>query len=436
MNIPAVLGRDVDRGLPGWQLPAFCLLAALAMAVAALNSGTMLHGLVDADRLNVHLLLEIFAVVVSSLVVLVTWHSRTLEQAVSVRNLLIAGFTLTAGLDLAHALSYEGMPDLLTPNSMQKAIFFWLSGRFTELIVLLLVAARVGLGGQRLHAFLWGLFLLGVLLFIGCYRLGWIPSTYVEGQGVTPFKAMLEYGLAGGFLLAALWLWRQQNAQPEDSTLRRLGLAAFIMALAEIGFANFRSSADWVHLLGHIYKVIAYGLICQAWLVSGVQEPYRRLHASKRALRARENELSAILDRLPFAIAKFDLALNYRYSNEPHAAMSGRSPGDMIGRSMSELFTPEIAARLQPYFTRAMSGEEVEFEYERECPDGARQHLLVRLVPERDADDQVDGLLAGLVDTTARDASQQALLDSLRELASLQKALDAHAIVAITVGAD
>ncbi len=54
------------------------------------------------------------------------------------------------------------------------------------------------------------------------------------------------------------------------------------------------------------------------------------------------------------------------------------------------------------------------------------------MVPERQVSGREAGVLAIFTDTSEREHNRRQLIDSLREIAEIKAALDAHAIVAIT----
>lgn len=66
--------------------------------------------------------------------------------------ILGVGFLAVGLIDLAHTLSFAGMPDLVTPSSPEKAINFWLAGRFVAAGVLLAVALSPPPTGRRCAA--------------------------------------------------------------------------------------------------------------------------------------------------------------------------------------------------------------------------------------------------------------------------------------------
>ena len=82
--------------------------------------------------LATHLVLEMFSVIVATLVVVISWQTFRIEDS-SLARVLIFTFTLLAGMDLIHALSFPGMPNLITSSSTEKGIFFWFAGRTIEL---------------------------------------------------------------------------------------------------------------------------------------------------------------------------------------------------------------------------------------------------------------------------------------------------------------
>jgi len=79
--------------------------------------------------LTLHQVLETLSIAVSALVFAVGWKAHSLNPQ---RNVLIlaCGFLGVAILDFSHMLSFAGMPDYITPNSVAKGINFWLPARY------------------------------------------------------------------------------------------------------------------------------------------------------------------------------------------------------------------------------------------------------------------------------------------------------------------
>ena len=400
------------------------------IAVLALPSFSLFeHG--SPGMLITHLLLEMFSVVVSVLVVVIAWHALSLEDR-RIASTLIYAFTVVAGVDVIHAISYEGMPDFGSPSSTAKAIFFWFMGRGFELLAVWLVALRLRLPGQRWHWQAAGLLTIGLLFAIGTWHLDWFPQTFVPGQGVTPFKAYIEWMLFAGNLLAALYFW--QLARREGGSPRHFYFAAacFVMGLGELAFTSYVDTSDFLVIFGHLFKVAAYALIYAGTFRLGMREPYELLQRSERALRHKQAELDAVLRQVPAGVARLDREGRYRYVNEQMARMLGLSMSQIVGRTFEEVVAPERRAEVSYRWARAMTGQLTSYEGQMRGSEGEPLYSSVSIAPERAPDGHITGVIAVAIDTTDLHTLQKQLMNSMHEVSDLKTALDAHAIVAIT----
>lgn len=244
---------------------------------------------------SLHAICEIFAVAIAVLVFAVTWHSYRPEQPT---NLLLLGcaFLAIALLDLAHALSYRGMPDLVTPASPEKAINFWLVSRLLLATTLLLMSLRPWrpLRGKR-PRLLMLLATLGLVALVGVLGLGfpslW-PHTFVDSR-LTPFKIEMEWLIIALLACAALGFLidcRRGSTYAAGSLMA----AALISILAELCFTAYSNVHDLYSLLGHLYKVASYCLIYQAVFVASVREPYERLAVAIAGRQEAEQRIEAM----------------------------------------------------------------------------------------------------------------------------------------------
>ncbi len=241
--------------------------------------------------LPLHTTLEFVAIVAAFLVFATVWH--TPSRQVSASLVLIAVAFYSAGwLDLAHALSYKGMPDLVTPSSIQKAIAFWLAARLMVAVTLFGVsfsprmappskAMRIGI----LAAFsAVNLMVMGGVIF---YEPS-LPATYIEGRGLTGFKVAAEW-LVTGLLVLAAWRFYQQARQSTEEFPALIFGAAATAALGEMFFISYAEVNNVQNLMGHLYKMVSYSLIYRAVFVFSIRMPYNRL-ANKTQLLVQANE--------------------------------------------------------------------------------------------------------------------------------------------------
>ncbi len=283
--------RTAARCLAGCAAAALAQAAMLALPPfpAAMPRHT--------SMLSVHLLLELFAIVIALLIVTVSWHTFSL-RAHRPGHLLIAGFIVVATCDLVHALTYDGMPPLLGDSSTVRAIFFWLMGRSVEAATLGLIALGWAPRMSRSGALAAGLAGSALLVWIGSSRLELFPVTFVKGSGVTPFKAVYEVGLCGLNALVALALWRRAKAGGQSRYLL-LATSAWVIGVGELSFTSYVAPSDFQNIFGHAYKIVAYALLYWATFIGSLRAPFEALKVSEHRASEGEQRIRSLSDNLP-----------------------------------------------------------------------------------------------------------------------------------------
>lgn len=338
---------------PSWKLHpqhraglrrTLAVLTALALAwllaLWYLSAPTLEH---LPQHLVLHSLLEGAAVVIAALVFAVGWNACRMNIQCNVL-LLACGFLGVALLDAAHTLSYQGMPDYVTPNSVAKAILFWLPARYLAAWVLLaavLIPWRPLQPGVVPKKERWGLLVLvlagvavlHVLVFF--FPRGW-PLVYVPPQGLTDFKIAAEYGVVALHLLTlGVLLWRMRGPTAFDAPA--LFAAVGIMALGEVFFTRYMSASDQFNLLGHVYKVLGYLYLYRAIFQGTIEAPYRALAQS-------EQKLQAVLDAVPDMLFEFTRDGRYLRVPRQRAQWLSAPVGEIVGRKVDEVLPPPAAA--------------------------------------------------------------------------------------------
>lgn len=258
--------------------------AIMLVAAVLLPADLFSH---DIDFIPLHTILETFAIVVALQVFGTGWFGSGIKG--KGRMVLLACVFLATGLlDLGHMLSYVGMPDFITVNNIHKGILFWLAARYVVAFGLVLMALTYG----RESGFQTSRYLLVTLFILLVIALFWailvyeksLPATFVPGEGLTATKIWLEYGLV--FLYSATAIWFFMLHEQQDSPIPRLiGYAAAVMAMSELCFTLYVSVADNFNVLGHIYKVLGYGILYRVLFISNVRAPYQRLEVANQRLR-------------------------------------------------------------------------------------------------------------------------------------------------------
>jgi len=285
------------------RFPILCMLVAL-LVVWMLCSSLLQMQYVFHQSVFVplHTAMHVFSLVVSWLVFAIGWNTRDPERAGSV-TLLACGFLGVALADFGHALSYAGMPDLVTPASPEKSINFSLVSRLFAALALLAIAVmpRQPLTiPSRRYAYLGAtLVVVAVVYWVVLFHPNVLPSTFVPGTGLTRFKISVEYVLVALHAAAAVGFYLQLRAA-HSSNAAYLLAASIVMALSQVLIAEYAHPYDIHNFLSHVYRVVGYVLIYRGIFISEMREPYNvaeRLQNELRDSATRLREMSARMQR-------------------------------------------------------------------------------------------------------------------------------------------
>lgn len=408
---------------------AACALAVAAQAVMmALPPATgMLPG--HTSMLTLHLLLELFAVVIAVLIVVVSWHTFDL-QTDHMAPVLVGGFTVVACTDLAHALVYEGMPAMLGESSTERAIFFWLMGRSAETATLALVAlGRVPTISRR-AALAAGAGLSLLLLWGGTAGLGVFPRTFVAGSGVTPFKAVFELVLCAANLAIALLLWRRAR-QSGQSRLLLMATSAWVIGIGEISFTAYATPSDFQNVFGHFYKIAGYALLYASTFIASLRAPFERLRESETRASEGEQRLRMLADNLPDSVVyqvvrERDGTMRFVHLSEAIEKLTGVGVAEALADATALYSLVDAADRGPLAAAEARSAATMSvFDVSARLHDRAGRRRWVRLAsaPRRLADGRIcwDGVMTDITEQRAAELEvreREAMLAAVIDAAS------------------
>jgi diguanylate cyclase (GGDEF)-like protein/PAS domain S-box-containing protein len=327
------------KALPSTGL--IMLMPALVMLFAAVwLSPPTLYFLGLSSYAPLHTILETFAVAVAALIFGLGWHSYSPEKPV---NLLIFAclFLAVALIDVAHFLSALGMPDFVTPSGREKAINFWFAARFIAACALLLFALmplrKSSVSGFKYWLLGGALAVTALVYWIGLFHADSLPSTFIPGKGLTPFKIGMEYFLIAVHAIT-VWAYVLKLNTPQPFDVPRLLSAALVMMLSELSFTLYSEVTDVFILLGHVYKVIAYGLLYKAVFADSVQEPYLRLRDAERNAWNNKERAEVTLASIGDAVITTDINGSVENLNPVAEQLTGWSLNDARGRNLEEVF--------------------------------------------------------------------------------------------------
>lgn len=250
-----------------------------------------LHAATFYNYLVFHTVVEVFAIVVACGIFMFAWNSRDVSDNSYLLFLGIA-YLFVAGLDLLHALAYEGL-GLFPGHSTDLATQLWIAARYTESLALLLAAL---LAGRRVHAgaVFAGFAAATVVILLSVFYWRIFPVCFADGFGLTAFKKGSEYVISAVLLGSAVLLWRRRSAF--DRHVLYMIIASILLTVAsELSFTLYRGAYDVANEIGHFLKLISFYLIYRAVIQTGVRRPFavllRDLKQSNDVLEMRNKEL-------------------------------------------------------------------------------------------------------------------------------------------------
>jgi PAS domain S-box-containing protein len=138
----------------------------------------------------------------------------------------------------------------------------------------------------------------------------------------------------------------------------------------------------------------------------------RERKTAEEALRAKEAELEAIINRTPFMLTRCSRDLRYRFVSRAYAEMLGRPAEEINGRPIIEIVGKKAFKTILPYVEKALQGHRIE--YETEVPyRGARPRSMHSVyTPDRDGQGNVIGWFGSIFDISKRKQAEDALRQS------------------------
>ncbi len=207
-------------------------------------------------------------------------------------------FLAAATLELAHVLSFPGMPGFLGPASTERGIAYWLAARLVT-VGALLAALRIDRTSESPLLARRRLLAASLALAIGIIAVeASLPSHralfFVEGRGLTRLKIALEALIAvasgvGALLHARAWRETRERAAG------RIAVALVLGVYAELCLVLYTDAYDPFNMAGHVYLVASFWFVFDALFGSALVRPYRELDALRAHV---EGELVVTIGRL------------------------------------------------------------------------------------------------------------------------------------------
>ena len=284
------------------------IIAILCLYVISLNSYLLFHSLI-----------EIATVVIAFALFTLTWNtSRFL--ATGYLKILGIGYGFIAIIDLFHALTYKGM-GLLLDNGANLPTQLWIAARYLQALLLLAapIYARRNLN-ERMF------FCIAAIVAASTTALvfsGFFPDCFIVGKGLTQFKIGSEYVISL-LLVVALVLFNRVRSAFTSKVFIIICAGIICTIGAELAFTSYISVYGLANMIGHVLKLIAFALLYQALVVTGLKEPYELifhdLNESEQALHRTQEHLEELVRERTTALEDANSKLRLTRFSIEHSA--------------------------------------------------------------------------------------------------------------------
>ncbi|MBF0358046.1 MAG: response regulator [Magnetococcales bacterium] len=366
-----------DIGWQSWFVPTF--LTTLLVCTSLVNFVLF------------HTLVELFAVVVSIIMVVVVWTTYSFSRN-HFLMFLGCGYFWVACLDLIHALAFEGM-NIFPNNSGSLTLEYWLAARFSEAFLLLAAPFFLNQRVSRIRIFtLFGLlstsFCLSIITDI-------FPVCYLPGVGLTTFKIYSEYAIIVILFMAALFL-QQRRASLEPRIFHLMIISIMLTIAAELAFTLYTDFSGIFITTGHIFKLFSFWLIFIAIIRTTLKEPFKILARG-----------SSSYDAVPDSIVLVNRQGLILHANQATQKMAGISEKELLQSNCHDIFhNPAIAAINCPV-CRTITNNQQLLNFEMAIPS-REQYLQLHITPMNHGG-PTDGLVHVASDITKRKLAETEL---------------------------
>lgn len=234
-------------------------------------------------------------------------------------------------------------------------------------------------------------------------RVTYVSPSVQRCQGYTPEEAMatpVEDSVTDSSVGVLMDMRAQALAQMR-------GLAPDRPVLAEVRRRCKDGSAAWSEIVMRVMRDVQGRPVG----ILGVSRDITPRRQAEEALRRLQAEQQAVLDALPACVYHKDCENRVLWANQAMADLVGVPRDQMIGRSGTELFPPEVARHfweddLEVIRTDRPKADILEMVRN---PDGSARWYATRKIPWHDAEGKVVGVLGCSLDVTPLREAEEAL---------------------------
>ncbi|MGI6777942.1 MAG: MASE3 domain-containing protein [Acetivibrionales bacterium] len=328
----------------------FFLIAAFVFSLVLFKLASLFQDQFDKMMggdayLSWHTMFELSSILVSFSVFITSYY--TYRQTKNLRLIFLGAVFLFMGLvDMFHTLSYKGMPAFFINDSCcaNRATTFWIISRLVGSAGILIATLIPKNKESSINKFLFagGSIVFSIFSFIvTTYYPDALPKMYIEGQGLTQSKIILEYVIVIFMVAAIIKLLNEYGKEKETAAILLAG-GLLISVFSEFAFISYNDPYDIHNYIGHIYKVIAFYLIFRATFIVSVQKPYLQLSEAKNELKGYIENLDKLVHERTRQLREINRKLldDLNYARDIQLSMLPQSMPELTEVSFAAAYFP------------------------------------------------------------------------------------------------
>jgi PAS domain S-box-containing protein len=156
------------------------------------------------------------------------------------------------------------------------------------------------------------------------------------------------------------------------------------------------------------------GVLVFAFEVTEQVRARQQVEASSEEARRSVAQLQSITDTLPALVSYIDTEERYHFVNRTYEEWFGVKPETLLGKTVEEFIGQPRYSHVRAHLHQALSGETVRFDHELPIKDGRVLSVQPHYIPDRDAQGQVRGIVALVLDLTERKRAEEAARNAVR----------------------
>ncbi|MDE5411762.1 sensor domain-containing diguanylate cyclase [Alkalihalobacterium chitinilyticum] len=253
-----------------------------------------------------HLIVSFFIVIACATISLQAWiiypYTRSSKQL-----WLGAIFVTITILEIAHAITYKGMPVFFVESSPYQATWFYMISRLFlafGVLVLVLMKERKMPVIRRFLAYGAGLFVSFIILVVVYAPVQLLPDLVIEGVGTTSLKNGLQYA---ALIIQALGIFViVYRKLLSDVFYLTLVLASFYMIFSDVMFTSYISVFGFENFLGHIFQIFGFCYLLRALYYTAVEEPFIFKRRAEEVVKRKERFLNTVMSNMGEGVVVVD----------------------------------------------------------------------------------------------------------------------------------